>query len=96
MARNSKGQFIKGTSGNPKGRPRKEREQKYYEITTGTVTFDDWKQIVAKAAEQARRGDKSAREWLSKYLVGEPEQYINMDGQTRIVVEHVRDNDTAA
>ena len=96
MARNSKGQFVKGTSGNPNGRPRKEREQKYYEITTNSVTFADWKMIVEKAAKQAKAGDKYAREWLSKYLVGEPEQYINMDGQTRIIVEHVRDTDPTA
>jgi hypothetical protein len=34
---------------------------------------DDWAAIVRKAVDDARTGDKFAREWLSRFLVGNPE-----------------------
>ena len=76
--RNEKGQFVKGTVPNPKGRPPKEREHRYYEILMTSVTFEDWKDIVLKARDQARRGDQAARKWLADYLVGSPEQNVNL------------------
>lgn len=72
--RNEKGQFIKGQTGNPKGRPPKKREDRYLEITISTCTFDDWKAIIKKAVADAKRGDSVARKWLSDYLVGPPVQ----------------------
>ena len=44
-----KGGFTKGKSGNPNGRPPKEREEKYYSVTLNTVTFADWTRIIQKA-----------------------------------------------
>ena len=76
--RDENGRFVKGTTGNPRGRLPKEREDKYYNILMTSVTFDDWKVIVRKAAEQARRGDAQARKWLADYLVGSPEQNVNL------------------
>ena len=37
--RDEKGRFVKGTSGNPNGRPTKEREEKYYNIAMNTVMY---------------------------------------------------------
>ena len=74
--RDSNGRFVKGDSGGP-GRPKKSREQRYYEITMTACTFDDWKKIVKKAVEQSKRGDATARKWLSDYLVGVPEQPVS-------------------
>jgi len=73
------GQFAKGHSGGP-GRPRKEREERYYEITMSAVTFEDWKRIVQKAAAQAKRGDAQARKWLSDFLVGPVAQRVELTG----------------
>ena len=78
MTRDDKGRFIKGVSGNPKGRSPKDREERYYDILLTAVTFDDWQAIVKKAAEQARRGDPVARKWLSDYLVGPVQQRIDV------------------
>lgn len=75
--RDSKGRFIKGHNGGP-GRPPKEREERFYEITLSTVTYKDWKEIVEKAAEQAKRGNATARKWLSDYLIGVPDQNVNL------------------
>jgi hypothetical protein len=71
--RDKRGRFAKGNGGGP-GRPKKKREERYLQILLNTCTFDDWKAIVKKAAEQARSGDKDARKWLSDYLIGPPVQ----------------------
>lgn len=82
--RDSRGRFVKGNTEGSKsnggGRPPKERELRYYEITVSTCTFADWERIVRKAIQQALRGDATARKWLADYLVGTPEQNINVTG----------------
>lgn len=80
--------FQKGQSGNPAGRPKKAREQRYYEITQSTVTFDDWREIVKRAVLDAKRGDTAARKWLADYLIGAPEQNVSItaDVETRNTV----------
>jgi len=77
--RDDSGKFAKGNPGGP-GRPKKEREQRFYEITLSTVTFDDWKDIVNKAIAQAKKGDPVARKWLSDYLMGPPVQRQEVTG----------------
>lgn len=92
VARNDNGQFVKGESGNPKGRPPKEREQRFYEITLDAVTFDDWKAIVKKAVEQAKKGDSTARKFLADYLIGPPVQRNELTGANGGAIEviHVK------
>ena len=72
--------FKKGQSGNPAGRPRTEREERYYEIAVSAVTFDQWRKIVQKAARQAELGDSTARKWLADYLMGTPVQRLEHTG----------------
>ena len=77
MKRNEKGQFIKGHTGNAKGRPKRKTEDKYLKALRDSVTLKDWKAISKKATEQAKRGDRAARQWLSDYLLGKPQQYVD-------------------
>ena len=77
--RNARGQFEKGYSGGP-GRPKKSREERYLEITKSAVTFETWKKIILKAAEQALRGDAQARKWLSDNIIGPPTQRTEITG----------------
>jgi hypothetical protein len=95
--RDENGKFKQGNSGGP-GRPKKEREERYLEITLTTVTFEKWSKIVAKACEQALRGDAVARKWLSDYLVGPPvqrQEHTGKDGEPIKIIEVIRatDND---
>lgn len=83
--RETNGRFAKGNGGGP-GRPRLSVEERYLGILRRTVTNEDWEKIVLVAIARAKAGDKSAREWLSHYLIGKPTEYINIDatsnGQT--------------
>ena len=77
--RDENGRFVKGNGGGP-GRPRKQREERYYEITMTACTFDDWRQIVKRAVAQAKRGDSTARKFLADYLIGPPPQKHEVGG----------------
>ena len=78
--RDDKGRFVAGTTGNPNGRPSKKREERFLEITLSSCTYDDWADIVKKAVAQAKRGDSTARKWLSDYLIGPPTQRQEVTG----------------
>ncbi|OGO11238.1 MAG: hypothetical protein A2Y53_07635 [Chloroflexi bacterium RBG_16_47_49] len=69
------GGFKKGISGNPQGRPKKAKEDRYYEILITTCTKDDWKDIVKRAIYDAKRGDTAARTWLGNYIIGPPTEH---------------------
>jgi len=77
MAR-SAGTWEPGQSGNPKGRPPKSKEEKFFKTTLSAVTLRDWREIVKKAVEQAKRGNPAARKWLSDYLLGPPQQRLDV------------------
>jgi hypothetical protein len=80
VVRDENGRFKKGSSGNPGGRAKKQREVRFMEITLASCSFDDWKYIVKTAVEQARSGDHQARKWLSDYLLGPPPQRHEVGG----------------
>ncbi len=69
--RTASGCFAVGNPGGP-GRPRRQTEADYLHVMMTTVTMDTWKNIVTAAVEGAKSGDHRAREWLARYLVGEP------------------------
>jgi len=55
--------FKPGQSGNPNGRPKKGFA--VAEMIEAKVSDDDWAEILAKAVEQAKAGDKGARDYLT-------------------------------
>ena len=94
VARDSKGRFVKGASGNPKGRLPKETETSYMQVSESVCTFDVWREITMKAVEQAKRGDARARQWLSDYLIGKPISMVmavQEKQDTLITVQYIRD-----
>ncbi|HQN44927.1 MAG TPA: hypothetical protein PLA25_12390 [Anaerolineaceae bacterium] len=62
------------------------RELEYLDVTVSAVSLDDWKAIIHKAVDQARRGDSVARKFLADYVMGTPEQRakIEMQGQVNV------------
>ena len=94
VARDSKGRFVKGASGNPQGRLPKQVEQTYLQVSENVCSLDVWREIVMKAVEQAKRGDARARQWLSDYLIGKPLQMVmavQNKQDTEITVKYIRD-----
>ena len=72
-------QVAKGTKAGP-GRPKKAREQRYYEIMCQRVTFADWRKIIDVAIARAKSGDREARKWLADYLMGPPVKRTELTG----------------
>jgi hypothetical protein len=68
MTRDKAGRFIKGVSGNPNGRPPKEREEKYTEILKNAVTFEQFGRVVKRIADKAEKGDMQASKLLMELL----------------------------
>jgi hypothetical protein len=68
--RNLNGTFAPGNPGGP-GRPRRCVEREYLAALVEAVSLEDWRAIVQKAVASAKAGNARAREWLSKYLVGD-------------------------
>ena len=89
--RDENGRFVKGNTGNPRGRMPKGREEKYYEITRSSCTFESWKRIVKKAVQQAERGDSVARKWLADYLIGPPVQKNENENTGEMIFRIVRE-----
>ena len=68
--RNKKGQFEPGNPGGP-GRPRRAVEREYLAALSDAVSLSDWREVVAKALADAKSGCPKARNWLTKYLLGD-------------------------
>lgn len=73
MRKAPKTAFKPGNPGGP-GRPKRTTEEAYLKRMFQVVTMDDWEQITRRAVEDAKKGDASARNWLTHYLIGEKPQ----------------------
>ena len=69
------GKFAPGNKANKRALPA-EVELEYRKIIMRQCTPDQWAQICDKAIEQARGGDRYARDWLTNYLIGKPIQTV--------------------
>ena len=81
MERDGKGRFVKGNMGGP-GRSKRKTEDKYLKALRDSVTSKEWKAICKQAIKDAKKGDRSARQWLSDYLLGKPVQELRVDART--------------
>jgi len=94
IIRDPRGRFVKGCSGNPKGAAI--NQFRYLKKMGAAVTASDWRAVIDKALEQAKRGDARAREWLSEYLMGKPPQQVDIDasdGLIQFIVRYAPDRD---
>ena len=61
--------WRQGTSGNPRGRPKRETEREYLAVVMRLCPPETWAQVVERAVLDAQAGDAKAREWLARYLL---------------------------
>lgn len=80
--RDSRGLYKHGNPGGP-GRPF-QRQERFLLALNETVTSDRWLKIIKRAIKDAEDGDRHAREWLSKWLLGQPEA-VNDDEKSTII-----------
>ena len=78
MVRNNKGQFVKGISGNPGGRP---NGLSITALIDKAVTRDDWDFIFATLLKMARRGNLKAIEMLMDRRFGKALQTNEITGK---------------
>ena len=76
--RNGNGRFQPGNQGGP-GRPPRATEREYLSALTEAVPIASWRRIVERAVRDALAGDSRSREWLSKYLVGDPQHDVRLE-----------------
>ena len=88
IERSESGQFKKGQSGNPKGRAPRKKEERFMEVSIAAVSLKDWREIIKMATKQAKRGDTQARRFLADYLLGPPQQKLDVTsgGQPIVLV----------
>ena len=80
--------WKKGQSGNMKGRPPKDKEQKFYQATLSSCTVKDWQAIIKQAVADAKKGDTAARSFLAKYLMPEGEDLnVKHTGWVEVAVD---------
>jgi hypothetical protein len=72
--------FQKGVSGNPKGRPKKDREEEFQKILLSEVTPGDFRDMVAKAVQLAKKGEYQFMKLLFDYLIGPPVEKKEISG----------------
>src|SRR6516225_3015140 len=69
--RNGNGRFAPGCPGGP-GRPRRVAERDYLVTLTEECPPETWRAICRRAVKDALAGDARARDWLARYLLGNP------------------------
>jgi len=50
------------------------------------VTLDDWRAIVARAVNDAKAGKRTAREWLSRYLLPSDSEVLDCQPMPQVIL----------
>jgi hypothetical protein len=93
--------FKKGVKipGQGEGRPTRENEHRYHQLMKEAVTDEDFKAVVVSLVTEAKRGSIWATRMIFEYLIGKPEQLLNInqqvisDTKTEIVFRWDNSND---
>jgi len=78
-ARDDRGRFIGGHSGNPGGRPKVTTSERYLRKLARTVKISDWERIIETGIARAKAGDLGWARFLAEYLIGKPTQTVNAE-----------------
>jgi hypothetical protein len=69
--RDHRGRFAAGNRGGP-GRPKRATEADYLQALSSIIGVADLVAIARRAVADAKKGSARARDWVSKYLLGDP------------------------
>jgi hypothetical protein len=90
--RNDDGTFAPGNPGGP-GRPKRSTETAYMSTVMEKCDLETWGAIVDKAVADAKEGDRYAREWLTRYLLGEPSPRLFAPPPSRVIAREETGDD---
>ena len=81
--RGADGKFVKGQTGNPKGRPKKATEQEYQDALYDVVPLERWKKILEAQMKRAERGDIQAFNAIANRIlpITEKRELTGKDGE---------------
>ena len=79
--RDERGRFRNGHAKPGPGRPARETEAEYLQTLATVATPERWKAICERAVIDAVDGDYKAREWLSRYLIGDAPAVSRLAGR---------------
>lgn len=88
---------VKGRSGGRRpGAGRKSEATRTYQesmraVFEQIITRDDWQKVVMTALALAKAGDKSAREWLSDWVIGKVPDELKAEVKAKVLLEYVND-----
>ena len=85
--RNAKGQFVKGHKNHGAGRKPRAFEDNFIALIDEAVTDDDWRDIIAKAVQLAKRGDSVSRQWLADRRFGKAKERNELTGAEGAAIE---------
>ena len=91
--RDKRGRFLPGNSSSP-GRPPRAVEDDFLLLIDSAVSSDDWRAIIAKANQQAQRGDHRAREWLADRRFGKARERVEQSGGLGVLIYDVEKTNT--
>jgi hypothetical protein len=94
MARDNKGRFIKGSTGNPKGRPPRATEEEYRGTIRDVIPLERFTHQLEALAKRADRGDSRAFDKICDLLGLHviKTEHSGRDGEPlQIVVSYVND-----
>ena len=94
MMRDEKGRFVKGSTGNPKGRPPRATEKEYLDAVYDEIPIERFRRMVTKQAERAERGDIRALEFIVRVMGLEAARKIDLTGS--IGIAELTSDDLAA
>lgn len=84
--------WKKGQSGNPKGRKSKVKEVEYLEALRSAVSTQDVIDMVSTMIQFAKAGNVNAFKALAPYVLGNPEQNIDLtSGGESLTIRVVRE-----
>ncbi len=65
----------------------RQTESAYMAVVMRVCGLEVWQAVVQKAVDDAQQGDAKARDWLTRYLLGEPSARLKAPRPTRVIAE---------